>query len=638
MNVKNIGKDMPGRIRIFEFVSCQLGGELVIDGDFSGWGPITFPATPTLSKNPNDASVAGAINSWYDMNPWEYSNNNPNIEDYRRNLATADLTRHINSYSRFATDYGYLIDNTAGANGSNRANSFDRLRASTGEFNPEGRYAVSQQAFTRKGGGFDQWDFYGYGNGYTGYGGHSYNNYCSSGAATPYREEPCTDFGTYQPNLPTIVPYTADANFMSVNGWWKTDGGIDPGKVWCQTINASSTAGATRYYVFTAWFQNLIGAGRNLDVPQLRITICDMTNPASPELVNSAGIVTAGALPSPQFNAAFSSALPGVTFTPTTNNPNDLTYHFPEPPNNGDVKKASPMGFDFGAAEPCNLTTEPKNARIKILGSDFLVPESPDQWLVVRCIYRAPAAVNHFNVCIENLSLTKNGNDFAIDDISVRQCNTTNTEALDDLLRGDACELADDPTALGIPLSARILDFSGTLLGERVALSWITIIEQNLSYYEIQRSVDGVEFSPIGSVDAKGAEQELATYQFVDNQLPEGKRYLYYRLRMIDRNGYPEFSDVIRINIESLSKLDINLYPNPVGSNQEVNLDFEAQAGKAQLLIADIAGNPLKRQYIDTVEGKNKVVLSTQGLAPGIYIIKLNLGYRQTSKKLVISY
>ncbi len=638
MNVYNNNKDLPGRVRIFEFVNCDLGEELVVDGGFNGWGPIEIANPDVDPSNPTNT-----ITSWYDMNTWEFNNNNPQIENYRRTPTLAQLPRQINSYARFATDYGYLIDNSNN-NGAVDRNSFDRLRRKKGEFNPEGRYAVSQQAFTRKDGGFGKWDFYGYGRGivggefvaYTGYGGHTYNNYCSQGDATPFREEPCTGFGQYESNLPALVPHTADANYMMLNGWWKRDGNTDPGKAWCETMDVSSTAGTTRYYVFTAWFQNLIGAGRNIDVPQLRVTICDMAAPNDPEVINPIDLVTAGDLPAPL--DGFSSKLPGVTFTPAASNPNNLTYHFPEPPNNANVKKASPLGYTFGAASPCNIPGEPNNARVKALGSDFLVPESPDEWLVVRCIYRAPQDVEHFNLCIENLSLTKNGNDFAIDDISMRQCITTNTDALDNLLRGDACELSDDPAVLGIPLAVRMLDFSGKLLDDRVSLTWTTISEGNLSHFEIQRSTNGSDFVAIGRVDAKGAEQALASYQFTDSELPVGQRKLHYRLRMIDRNGYPELSNVITVNIEELNTIKLKLYPNPASSQDEVALEFQGTAGKAQVTVSDLMGTHLKGQFFDTTEGVNQLKLSTRGLATGIYIIKLQNGNRQASKKLVVSY
>ncbi|NJL14690.1 MAG: hypothetical protein HC913_17920 [Microscillaceae bacterium] len=436
MNVKNIGKNMPGRIRVFEFVRGDFGPELVVDGNFAGWGAINTTADPNPAPNP----LSG-------MDRWIYDQNNPVIDRYRRNESTADLSRQIDRYSTFATDYGYLedaqrdvADNPVGAN---TLNSFARLRAQVGEFNPEGRYAVSQQSITRKSGGNSTWDFYGYGNGETGWGGGINNaTYCAN-PTDPNIAEACSGF-------PGLVPAEAIANFMHINGWKKADGATGAGKVWCQTMDIGASP-EVRYYVFSAWFQNLIRCGVNLDVPQLRVSICDMEDPNNPGPIANTGVVVAGATGNTR---NVSSNLPGVTFTPPTYSGMDngigavpdLTYHFPEPPENADMEKVAPIGFSFGAAMPCNLTGESPNARLKVLGSDFYLPECPDQWTVLRCVYRAPLGVSQFNLCIENLSLTKDGNDFAIDDISLREyiIAPEQRSALEALLRGDACELADE--------------------------------------------------------------------------------------------------------------------------------------------------------------------------------------------------
>ncbi len=636
MNVKNAGKDMPGRIRIFPYTECTLGDELVIDGTFVNWGAVTFdgPGDPTI--------LPAAATSWYDMDKWRFQN--PAIERYRRNPTGAQLPRHINTYARFATDYGYVEDKNGGQTGQLAANSLNRLRVSSGEFNKEGLYAVSQQGFSRKEGGFSGTDFYGYGHGYTGWGGFKFESYCAAG--DPNREEACNGFGTPQTQMPALVPHTADANFMIVTGLWnKNNGSTDPNKVWCQTIDIDAPVRPVRYYVFSVWIQNMVRIGANLDVPQIRVTACDMENPSSPGIINDAGVVIAGSLPSPAFEPTFNSVLPGVTFTPSglnaaseVRNPDNLTFHFPQPPNNGDILKTAPLGFSFGAAEPCNIPgVEPDNARIKQLGSDLYIPESPDQWLVIRCIYRAPADVRHFNLCIENLALDKNGNDFGIDDISIKQCLNPDIDALDNLLRGDACELNTNVSPLGVPLNERLLDFTGKLIGDKVALDWLAIGDANTLYYEVQRSSNATEFSTIGRVDGKGATQNLNNYHFTDSELPTRSSVIYYRLRSVDRDGNVDLSDAIRVNIEELTQLTLNLYPNPSKNGDEVNLEFQAAATKAQVMITDLMGTQITTQYFDTVEGANKITIRTDGLSAGIYIINLNLGGRRTAKKLVIT-
>jgi hypothetical protein len=602
MNVKNKGKNMPGLIRVFEFVKCTLQGELVVDGNFANWKPLN------TASNPTPASFAG-------MNGWIHEN--PDIKNYNMH---ANDQQNINFYSRFASDYGYLRD-VAGGSGGN-ANSQSRLIATRGEFNPEGLYSVTHTINNYK----ENW--FSYGNREVGYGGgNSWNFsavYCSTGGAGA-GSEACVGFGVPSAGLPALIPSSAAANFMAVNGWWKIPADYpnqEAGKIWCQTINISGNAGQpNRYYVFTAWFNNVKSINQTGDVPQLRITVCDMEN------VNSPGVLPAigATIKTP------ASRLPGTTYTTGI-----YTQHVPAPPNNADMRKAAPLGFAFGAAMPCNTDGEAPNARLKELGSDFFLPQEPDQWQVVRCIYRAPQDVTELNLCLENLSLSKNGNDFAIDDISFQQCSSTNTAALDALLRGDACELSDEPTALGISLNMRMLDFTGKLVGDKVLLSWLVLNEQNLSTYEVQRSTDGANFYAIGERDARGGLNDLYNYDFIDYQLPEGKSVIYYRLRMIGTNGQDRLGSLIQVNLDALRGLEMVLYPNPIQMGDDFSLSFQAFGGLAGIKIADMMGNTKVEQIISTKDGQNQLNFSSKGLASGMYIVQLKMGNQQVSRKLIV--
>ncbi len=607
MNVRNKGRNMPGLVRIFEFASCELQGELVIDGTFENWRPLD------ISANPSPTTFLGATG----LDNWVHSN--PDIRKYT--LTGTDMDRDIDYFSRFATDYGYLRDRAGGSGGD--ANSQRRLVASQGEFGPEGLYAISHNTYNYK----NNW--FCYGNGHTGYGGGSpwsfTASYCAAGGLGD-GSEACIDFGTLEAGRPAIIPSAAEANFMTVNGWWKKPADYpnqEAGKIWCQTLDISGNASQpNRYYVFTAWFNNVKSIKQSGDVPQLRITVCDM------EDVNNPGVLPLAAAT----GNTPSSILPGTTYT----DDGVRTRHVPPPPNNANMRKAAPLGFAFGAAMPCNIDGEAPNSRLKGLGSDFFLPQEPDQWQVVRCIYRAPQNVTELNLCIENLSLSKGGNDFAIDDISFQQCSSTNTDALDALLRGDACELADEPTALGISLNMRMLDFTGRLVSNRTLLNWLVLNEQNLATYEVQRSTDGTNFYAIGEAEAKGSLNELQNYDFIDYNLPEGKSVIYYRLRMIDVNGRDRLGSVIQVGIDAINTLEMKLFPNPIQAGDDFSLGFQSFGGFANIKISDMMGNLKMNTLMPTQEGENIAKFSSKGLTSGMYIVHLRIGNQQVSRKLIV--
>jgi hypothetical protein len=583
----------------------------------------------------------------------------------------------------FASDYGFIRDGTsAGVLPNGGINSttatYGQLRTAQGELGPEGRYLVKQSPWTVKG------DWFSFGNGYSGYGGRlgggmPQASYCAAGGLG---KEPCsvqqrlpnTDnipatIGSYNPengvvsgsptpiDRPAAWPVTSDANFMIINGSYDPASTLPPGKIWCQTVTRS--AGQVDYYVFTVWVQNMISTGRNLDLPALRLTVCDMENPDRPnEAPTNFGITGTSYVPAnPQTitlpgsrtldvgngtqSNSFTTRLPGFTRMGTNNGnlASPLVIHHPTPPT--DRVKAPRVDFSYGAAANCNLPSENRDARLKTLsaagrtGIGYIVTEDPDEWILLRCIYRAPIDVQNMNICIENLSVTKNGNDIGIDDIDFRRCENPDVEAFDRMLKGDPCELSNNPE-LFTPLPVSYLDFAGKLVGDRVLLNWITLIERDTKHFEVQRSIDGSNFKGIGIVDAKGTTGGMASYNYTDRELPAGVKMLYYRLVNHDFSGASKTGPVISIAVEGLETFDMKLTPNPIATGEETKVQFNVAGGKTGVAVYDMMGNRLMAKVIDTVNGDNEFYLETKGMPSGIYIVRIVNNGKATSRKLVV--
>jgi hypothetical protein len=656
MNVHNNSNPnaLPGRIRVFPYTQCTAGPELVVDGSFAMW-----PATTGTQPNSNTIAGGQATNTAFDtvqnsvqIKVPEVNSTNPYNPTYTGPSYSASansLDYNMNTgVARFATDYGFLRDRTAAGYTPNggivggidaTTATYLQLSGERQELAPEGMYTVAKTPWTVK----DNW--FGYGNGYSGYGGRlggtrgvTQLNYCSSGSVNEFLE-PCiprirtpypTTVGQYNTNpnynRPQGTPMTSDANFMIVNGSFDPSGGLPPGKVWCQTIDRAG--GSVGYYVFSVWVQNMKATNSFSDVPMLRMSICDMENPLDGTI--PAKVSTPGGDKVEANGLVTNRSLPGVTYAGVT-----PVKHIPAPPTNR--LQAPRVQFSYGAARSCNLPSESRDARLKVLGSSFLVNENPDQWVLVRCIYRSPRDVTEFNACIENLSLTKNGNDFAIDDISIRECLNPDAQSFDRMLRGDACQLTADPKVVGLPLAAEMIDFTGKLIGNKVFLNWIVNNEIQVAKYQIQRSLDGTNYSAIGVLDAKGTQNGLADYSFIDSNLPYGaKGTIFYRLNMIDANGLEKSGAIVSVDLKNLDTFDIKIIPNPINSGEEVNIKYNVTEDKTAIGIFDMLGNKISEYYFQSKNGENDVKISTKNLGSAIYIIKVNHNGQTNSKKLVV--
>ena len=71
-----------------------------------------------------------------------------------------------------------------------------------------------------------------------------------------------------------------------------------------------------------------------------------------------------------------------------------------------------------------------------------------------------------------------------------------------------------------------------------VKLNWQTSAEKNNNYFEIQRSIDGIQFDVIALMFAKEDAEKGAFYKYNDSESAKliGDK-VYYRLRIIDIKG-----------------------------------------------------------------------------------------------------
>ena len=119
-------------------------------------------------------------------------------------------------------------------------------------------------------------------------------------------------------------------------------------------------------------------------------------------------------------------------------------------------------------------------------------------------------------------------------------------------------------------LPVKLITFTGRLNGTRVDLNWVTANELNSKHFEVQRSVDGQNYSTFATVAAKGNSSTTTSYYQVDPSPIKGINY--YRLKMVDLDGVFEYSNVVIIRIENNTQLVTKVTPNPFTGKVDVYL------------------------------------------------------------------
>jgi hypothetical protein len=183
-------------------------------------------------------------------------------------------------------------------------------------------------------------------------------------------------------------------------------------------------------------------------------------------------------------------------------------------------------------------------------------------------------------------------------------------------------------TACALPLT--LLNFTGTNNNNSVLLTWKTANEINTSHFTVQRSLDAVDFSDIKTLPATPG-SITKTYSFTDNVAGIKAPKIYYRLKMVDRDGKFEMSNVVLITLANQG-LRFTIRPNPAKNYFVITYDDSAPSD-AFVTITDFSGRSVLKQTI-TLSGEQKINISA--LPKGVYMVIINTSDNITTQKLVI--
>ena len=148
-----------------------------------------------------------------------------------------------------------------------------------------------------------------------------------------------------------------------------------------------------------------------------------------------------------------------------------------------------------------------------------------------------------------------------------------------------------------------IKSFDVVKYNEKAAkLNWVTSLEINSDYFDIERSENGKNWEKIGNVNATENSNVDVAYEFFDNTLPLNRskdQIFYYRLRLTDLDGAFKYSDVRGINFGRLPLGPITIYPNP--TTEQVNVDLSnvnMESGKVDIMVYDLKGQLVDRKSV----------------------------------------
>lgn len=162
-------------------------------------------------------------------------------------------------------------------------------------------------------------------------------------------------------------------------------------------------------------------------------------------------------------------------------------------------------------------------------------------------------------------------------------------------------------------LPVRLVSFIAKKEGKNNIVQWRSATETALKEYEVQRSIDGNEFSKIGS-------ERPMQYQYAFLDAKPAKAVNYYRLKMIDADGKTAYSEIRSVN--NTEGFYATVFPNPAKDKIQLLITSDKKES-VEMQITGFDGKILVRKQLSVNEGSTVQTVDVLHFASGKYLLVL---------------
>ena len=180
-------------------------------------------------------------------------------------------------------------------------------------------------------------------------------------------------------------------------------------------------------------------------------------------------------------------------------------------------------------------------------------------------------------------------------------------------------------------LPVQTMKLVGKANGCQANLIWTAVNGSNINQYEVQQSVDGINFKTINTVEAQ---HSSGTNNYGLNIHQSSLPITYYRLRMTTRSGEISFSNTVSLRINCLNAL-LTVFPNPAKTTLKVAYTSVIMQ-QTKLALIDVNGKEVFTQNYKVTEGNNNCQVNVAALPAGSYLLLLTNTDGLLAKKMIV--
>jgi len=147
-------------------------------------------------------------------------------------------------------------------------------------------------------------------------------------------------------------------------------------------------------------------------------------------------------------------------------------------------------------------------------------------------------------------------------------------------------------------------------------------------------------WTEVGFVEGSGTTSEARSYRFTDADLPYAADSVSYRLTQVDTDGTTRRTDPVTVARGGPDGLELlGTAPNPARTRATVRYGVPeaiAREGEVRLRLYDVLGREVRSVEARAEAGRHEARLEVEGLASGMYVLRLTAGGQATTRKLTV--
>ncbi|MEO5891048.1 MAG: T9SS type A sorting domain-containing protein [Ferruginibacter sp.] len=171
----------------------------------------------------------------------------------------------------------------------------------------------------------------------------------------------------------------------------------------------------------------------------------------------------------------------------------------------------------------------------------------------------------------------------------------------------------------------KFVGFSAIKKDNNAVLTWQIENESAITdRYEIERSLNGVDFKKAYTVLPKNNGKSSNSYELTDLNLTSirSSGIFYYRIKQVDKDGRSVYTTIKSLRLNTKGGFALGVYPNPIKNIANVTIDLEQDA-TTLISLTDAGGKQVQVIQVKLFKGPNIKNINMEGLAAGSYLLKV---------------